>query len=258
MSLAGQISDTVNALASTRAARREALSGIRRDTARHLSEARTALNRMAAEQQQSLAEALRSTKLATAMLIGAADEQIDGYREERLSRAAALTRELSDGADALRNNTRKWLGAQSATRRKMAADALRRRRRDRTALARDVGALSKQNLTFLAALTSDRQKAAAIWAGRNRTAVTPAPRAKAPPPMAQESKPEPAKAEPVKAEAAAPTPTPAPVRADVVKPEPAKAEPAKAAPVKAAPAKVEAAPTPAKPEGKAGPKGDKA
>lgn len=251
MSLAGQISDTVTALASTRAARREALSGIRRDTARHLSEARTALSRMAAEQQQNLAEALRSTKLATAMLIGAADEQIDGYRQERLTRAAALSRELGDGARTLRNTTRKWLGTQSATRRKSGVDALRRRRRDRVALARDVGALSKQNLTFLAALASDRRKAAAIWAARNRSAAVVRP--KAAPPVAQEMKPEPAKADPIKAEAAAP----APVRADVARPEQPKAEAATAIPVKAAPAKSETPPV-AKPEGKAAQKADKA
>jgi hypothetical protein len=256
MSLAGQISDTVTALASTRAARREALSGIRRDTARHLSEARTALERMAAAQQESLTEALRSTRLATAILIGAADEQIDGYRKERLKRADALSRELSEGADALRNGTRKWIGTQSAMRRKVAADALRRRRRDRATLARDVGALSKQNLSFLAALTSDRQKASAIWTGRNLRPAAPA-RAKAAPAVAPEVKQEVAKAEPVKAEpikAEAPAPAPAPVRADVAKPEPAKSEPAKAAPVKAAPAKIESAAPGTKPS----PKSDKA
>jgi CHASE3 domain sensor protein len=239
MSLAGQISDTVTAIASTHAARREALSGIRSDTARHLSEARASLNRMASAQQQSLSEALRSTKLATAILIGAADEQIDGYRKERLKRAAALNRELTDGANALRSNIRKWISTQSAVRRKHAADDLRKRRRDRATLGRDIRALSQQNLSFLGALTSDRQEASAIWIGRSVGVAAATPRAKAAPP----AKPEPAKPEPVKS--------------DTARPETAHAEAAKPAPVKAEPVKPAPAKAETKSEGKAAHKADK-
>ncbi|TCT02259.1 hypothetical protein EDC64_114120 [Aquabacter spiritensis] len=241
MSLAGQISDTVTALASTRAARREALSGIRSDTARHLGEARAAHSRMATAQQQSLSEALRSTKLATAILLGAADEQIDGYRKERLKQAAMLRRDLSDGANSLRSKTSKWIGTQSAMRRKQAADDLHQRQRDRDALASDVRALTEQNLSFLAALTKDRQEASAIWIGRSVTvaAAVPAAPIKAEPPVKAEVKSDPAP-EPVKAE---------PVKVEPAKVEPAK-EPAKPEPVKAEPVKAEAAPAAAKPEAK--------
>lgn len=239
MSLAGQISDTVTALASTQAARREALSGIRSDTARHLSDARASLNRMAAAQRQSLSEALRSTKLATAILIGAADEQIDAYREERLKRAAVLNRDLTDGAKALRRDVRKWISTQSALRRKQAAEHLRKRRRDRAALARDIGALSQQNLSFLAALTRDRQEASAIWVGRSVGMAPATVRAKAVAP----AKPEPAKPEPV---------NPDPARSEAARLEAARPEPVKAESVKPAPAKSET-----KVEGKAAQKADK-
>ncbi|BBK41297.1 hypothetical protein STVA_13170 [Allostella vacuolata] len=242
MSLAGQISDIVTALAATQAARRAALSGIRSDTARHLDEARSAHRRMASAQQHSLSEALRSTKLATAILLGAADEQIDGYRKARIEQAASLDRELSDGANALRSNTRNWIGTQSAMRRKQAADNLRQRRRDRDALASDVRALTEQNLSHLAALTKDRREAAAIWLRRNGSAVTvilAAAPVKSEAPARMEAKPEP---EPVKAEAAKPEP---------VKPEPVKAEPAKPEPAKMEPVKAEAARSEAKREPKA-------
>jgi hypothetical protein len=238
MSLAGQISDTVTALASTHAARREALSSIRSDTARYLREARASLNRMASAQRQSLSEALRSTKLATAILIGAADEQIDGYRKERLKRAAALNRELTEGANALRRNTRKWISTHSAIRGKHAVDDLRSRRRDRAALARDVRALTQQNVAFLAALTEDRQQASAIWISRRVGAAAASPAKAAAP-----AKPEPVKPEPAKEDTAGPEAA----HAEAAKPAPVKAEPFKPAPVKAE----------SKPEGKAAQKADK-
>ena len=233
MSLAGQISDIVASLAETQAARRAALSGIRSDTARHLEEARAAHRRMASAQQHSLSEALRSTRLATAILLGAADEQIDGYRKTRIEQAALLDRALSDGANQLRSSTRNWIGTQSAMRRKQAADDLNQRRRDRDALAGDVRALTELNLSYLAALTKDRREAAAIWAGRTGSAATATPAAA-----------------PAKAEAPA-TVEAKPAKPEAAKVEPAKPEPAKAEPAKAEPAKAEAQRPEAKREPKA-------
>lgn len=222
MSLAGQISDTVSVLAATRDARREALGRIRKDTSRHLSEARAAHRRMATAQQQQLTEALRSIQLNTAILLGAADEQIEAVRKARLESAAQLNRTLAEGRDALRDNTRKWVSAQSALRSKEAAEDLRSRRSDRRALAVSVQELTAGNVAFLAALTQDRQEASAIWYGRS----TPKPVAQ---PVVAPVKAEPApavKAEPVKVEPVAVKPEP--VKAEAPKVEPAKAEPVKA------------------------------
>ncbi|MBS1165410.1 MAG: hypothetical protein H6R00_1435 [Proteobacteria bacterium] len=166
MSLAGQISDTVNALAAAREARRQALSQIRAGAARQLKEARAAQRRMAVAQQQHLAEAVRSTKLTTAILIGAADDQIDGYRKVRIQRAARLDKDLRNGMKALHSGTHKWMSTQSAVQRKQAIEARRVRRHARVTLHNDVEALMAQNLAFLSTLTKDRQDASAIWLGR--------------------------------------------------------------------------------------------
>lgn len=179
MSLAAQTSDIVNVLAQTRELRRQALGHIRSETARHLREARSAHRRMAKSQQQQLAEAVRGTKLATAILLGAADEKVDGYRKARLRQAASLDRALADGFKSLRKDTRKWRDTQFALRRRQASEDLRERRRARAALHKDVQSLTARSLAFLAGLTADRQQASATWVGRG--AVLDLPRVSAAP-----------------------------------------------------------------------------
>nr|AAF16864.1 gas vesicle protein C [Ancylobacter aquaticus] len=237
MSLAGQISNTVATLASTREARHGALGRIRKDTARHLSDAQAARRRMASEQQHRLGEALRTIKLGTAILLGEADERIDRYRKERVQQAARLNRALAEGFTSLRGNSRKWLGTQSALRSTEAAKSLRQRQQDRKDLGTTVQELTSENLAFLAALTKDRLHAASLWHGR----ATSVAKTHASAPVA--------KAEPAKAEPATPEPVKAAVVEEPVKPAPAPAEAAPAEPVKVEATKVETArPEPAKPE----------
>lgn len=235
MSLAAQTSDIVNALAQTRELRRQALGHIRSETARHLRDARVSHRRMAESQQQQLAEAVRGTKLATAILLGAADEAIDSYRKTRLREAAALDRALSEGFATLRKDTRKWRDAEFALRRRQASEDLRERRRARAALQKDVQSLTAQNLAFLGALTADRQQASAIWQGRSAV-LDLAPIGAAPAAPAIIAAPATAPAAPV---IPAPAAEPAPVEAAIPAPspvEPAKVE-AKAPEVKAPEAK---------------------
>ncbi|HQS47510.1 MAG: hypothetical protein B7Y12_02935 [Rhizobiales bacterium 24-66-13] len=224
MSLAGQISHTVTTLSSARAARREDLGRIRTDAARHLSDARAAQRQMASEQQHRLTEALRSMKLGTAILLGSADERIDGYRKDRIKQAVQLDRALAAGLKTLRSDTRKWMSTQLAMRRKEAAENLRQRRRDRQALSATMRELMARNLAFLEGLTKDRQEASVIWLGRAAAAHQA--------PAAHHAKAEPMKAQPLKAE---------PMKAEPLKAEPIKAEPAKGdAPHHEPAAKVEA------------------
>ncbi|MFG1410229.1 hypothetical protein V5G24_03865 [Xanthobacter sp. VTT E-85241] len=223
MSLAGQISHTVTTLSSARAARREDLGRIRTDAARHLSDARAAQRQMASEQQHRLTEALRSMKLGTAILLGSADERIDGYRKDRIKQAVQLDRALAAGLKTLRSDTRKWMSTQLAMRRKEAAENLRQRRRDRQALSATMRELMARNLAFLEGLTKDRQEASVIWLGRAGADHHA--------PAAHHAKAEPMKAQPMKAE---------PMKAEPMKAEPLKAEPLKAEPIKAEPAKGDA------------------
>lgn len=225
MSLAGQISHTVATLASTREARHAALGGIRKDTARHLGDAQAARRRMASEQQHRLSEALRTIKLSTAILLGEADERIDRYRKARIKQAARLDRDLAEGFAALRGSTRKWMGTQSAMRRKADAANLRQRQQDRKALSTAVHEMTAGSLAFLAALTDDRQAASGIWHGRVGSApVSPSggktqavsPQHK--PPKAETHKVEVVMAEATVAEVVAP-PTADPARVDPTKPE---------------------------------------
>ncbi|MFH1555293.1 MAG: hypothetical protein ABII76_10565 [Pseudomonadota bacterium] len=224
MSLAGQISHTVTTLSSARAARREDLGRIRTDAARHLSDARAAQRQMASEQQHRLTEALRSMKLGTAILLGSADERIDGYRKDRVKQTVQLHRALAAGVKTLRSDTRKWMSTQLAMRRKEAAENLRQRRRDRKALSATVHELMARNLAFLEDVTKDRQEASVIWLGRAGADHHA--------PAAHHAKAEPMKAQPLKAE---------PMKAEPLKAEPIKAEPAKGdAPHHEPAAKVEA------------------
>lgn len=238
MSLAGQISHTVATLASTREARRGALGRIRKDTARHLSEAQAARRRMASEQQHRLGEALRTIKLGTAILLGEADERIDRYRKERVQQDARLDRALAEGFKSLRGSTRKWIGTQSALRSAEAAKSLRQRQQDRKDLGTMVQELTAENLAFLAALTKDRQQAASLWHGR-ATSVSKT-HASAPVAKAEPAKAEPAPLEPVKAAVVEEPVKPASVGVEAAPAEPAKMEPAKVEPAKVEPAKPEA------------------
>lgn len=238
MSLAGQISNTVATLASTREARHGALGRIRKDTARHLSDAQAARRRMASEQQHRLGEALRTIKLGTAILLGEADERIDRYRKERVQQAARLDRVLAEGFRSLRGNTRKWLGTQSASRSTEAAKSLRQRQQDRKDLGTTVQELTAENIAFLAALTKDRQQAASLWHGR-ATSVSKT-HASAPVAKAEPAKAEPATPEPVKATVVEEAVKPAPAPVEAAPSEPAKVEAAKVEPAKAEPAKPEA------------------
>ncbi|MDQ0507096.1 hypothetical protein [Xanthobacter agilis] len=210
MSLAGQISHTITTLSTARAERREDLVRIRAGAARHLSEARASQRRIASAQQHRLTEALRSIKLETAILLGDADERIDGYRKARIKQAARIDHALAVGLKALRADTRKWISTQSAVRRKQTAEDLRQRQRDRKALSVSVHDLTVRNVAFLTGLTKDRQEASVIWLGRS----TAAP-----------------KAHHAKGEAA--------IKAEHIKADPLKAEPVKAEPIKAEPLKSE-------------------
>lgn len=234
MSLAGQISNTVTTLSSARAARREDLGRIRTDAARHLSDARAAQRQMASEQQHRLTESLRSMKLGTAILLGSADERIDGYRKDRAKQTVQLHRALVAGVKTLRSDTRKWMGTQVAMRRKEAAENLRQRRRDRKALSATVHELTARNLAFLEGLTKDRQEASVIWLGR-ATAAHPAHSAPAAhhTPAAHHAKAEPAKAEPLKVE---------PLKAEPIKAEPLKGDAPHHEPALKVEAKVESKP----------------
>ncbi|GLK71415.1 hypothetical protein KHC23_11575 [Ancylobacter dichloromethanicus] len=259
MSLAGQISHTVATLASTREARHAALGGIRKDTTRHLGDAHAARRRMASEQQHRLSEALRTIKLSTAILLGQADERIDGYRKARIKQAARLYHDRSEGFAALRSSTRKWMGTQSAMRRKAEAADLRQRQLDRNALSAAVHESTTGNLAFLAALTGDRQAASGIWHGRVRSAPAAANAGKAPPeaPKQDAPKAEMLKVETVTLDATVPEvvapPTAGPAKVEPAMPEVAKAEPLQGAPGKvAAPIAVDNKPTVAKGAGDKG------
>jgi hypothetical protein len=172
MSLAGQISHTIATLASTRETRHVALGRIREDAARHQSDARAARCRMASEQQHRLIEAVRTIKLETAILLGEADERVDRNRKARIKQAARLDRVLAEDLRVLRGDTRKWIRTQSAVRRKLSAQDLHQRLRNRKALAAAVHDLTTKNLGFLATLTWDRQKASALWQGRAKSMST--------------------------------------------------------------------------------------
>lgn len=166
MSLASEITETVNALAAVRKSRRAALRRIREETAHHLGEARSALRHIAADQQAHLDETVRSVKLATAIVLGAADERIDGFRKTRVRQAAAQARHLAAQVKGLQADTRKWMSTQYAVRQKQSAQDLRRRRVDRIALRNEVRALTSANIAFVKLLTKDRQAANRIWLSR--------------------------------------------------------------------------------------------
>jgi len=163
MSLSSEMSTVVHSLASAGSARRQALDCIRDDTGRHLADARASRHRTAAAQLALRSEALRSTRLAMAMVLGAANKMIDDVRRQRVARTAELKRTLADGAKRRRVLTRKWLSLESATRRTSAVKNRRERLVYQTALRNDVAAIGKHHRAFLASLTKDRCAAAGIW-----------------------------------------------------------------------------------------------
>lgn len=163
MSLSSEMSAVVHALASASSARRHALKCIRHDTKRHLADARTNRRRAAAEQQALRSEALRSNRLATAIVLGAADELIDEVHRQRIAQTARLKRTLADGAKQLRTQTRKWLNQEAVARKKSDLKARRERTVYRTALRSEVAVARKHFRGFLAMLSKDRCGAGAIW-----------------------------------------------------------------------------------------------
>jgi len=163
MSLSSEMSTVVHSLASAGSARRQALDCIRDDTGRHLADARASRHRTAAAQLALRSEALRSTRLATAIVLGAANKMIGDVRRQRVAQTAELKRTLADGAKRRRVLTRKWLSLESATRRTSAVKNRRERLVYQTALRNDVAAIGKHHRAFLASLTKDRCAAAEIW-----------------------------------------------------------------------------------------------
>lgn len=176
MSLNREMETTVRSLAIAASARRQVLEHIRAETGRHLTQARTTRHRMTAEQQTLRSEALRSSHLATAMILGKADELVDEYRRQRIARTTELRRTLADGAKRLRARTRKWLSTETALRRKLATQSRRERLADRTVLQKAVDASRKRHREFLASLTKDRSAAAGTWRSHSVavSAATPA------------------------------------------------------------------------------------
>lgn len=238
MSLAGQITNTITSIAATRDARAQALGSIRRDTARFLKDARSTQHRVSVAQKKALAESARSTKLATAITLGAADEQIDAYRRARHLRAEVLAVQLADGAQMLRRETAAFLGATFADRRQKALAGQRDRNQALAVLRKDVGALRAAHAAFVESLSEDRQEASQLWQDRNRKAARkPAARAKphAESSHAASSHAAVSEAPPVPhpvAEKAEAAPAPAAAEAapvEAVKPEPVKSEPVKEA-----------------------------
>ncbi|MQT14774.1 hypothetical protein [Segnochrobactrum spirostomi] len=167
MSLAGQITDTINAIAAGREARAHSLGAIRQETTRFLKDARASQHRTAAAQKKALAESVRTTKLAAAITLGAAAQQIDGYRKARQQRAEQIVADLAAGAEALRANTADWLGGTFATRRQKALGDQRDRGQAVATLRKDVGALRASHAAFLDALSEDRVAASVLWFERN-------------------------------------------------------------------------------------------
>lgn len=242
MSLAGQITDTITAIAATRDARAQALGGIRQDTARFLKDARSTQHRVSVAQKKALAESARSTKLATAITLGAADEQIDAYRRARHRRAEALAVDLADGSQLLRRETAAFLSATFADRRQKALAGQRDRNQAIALLRKDVGALRAAHAAFVDSLSEDRQEASQLWQDRTRKAA-PKPAARTRHQAASPQTASPQGASPQGASPEAPqVPHPGAEKADAapaaaeaapvetVKLEPVKAEPAKEAP----------------------------
>jgi len=98
------MSKLVHSLASAGSARRQVLDRIRADTRRYLADARVSRHRTAAAQLLLRSEALRSTRLATALVLGAANEMIDRVRRLRIAQRVASRLTLADGA-------KRWRGA---------------------------------------------------------------------------------------------------------------------------------------------------
>jgi hypothetical protein len=139
------------------------LDCIRDNTGRHLADARTSRHRTAAAQLALRSEALRSTRLATAMVLGAANEMIDEVHRQRVARATELKRTLADSAKRRRVLTRKWLNVESAARKTSAVKNRRQRLVCQTALHNDVAAMRKKYRAFLASLTKERCASEGIW-----------------------------------------------------------------------------------------------
>jgi hypothetical protein len=179
MSLDSEMKVVAHSLATAASVRRQALDRIRAETADHLVETRAERNRMAETQRMLRSEALRSTHLATAMVLGKANEMIDEYRRERIAQAEDLKRALSDGAKQLRVRTHKWLGTEAALRMRLAGAGRRERLDYRATLRKTMATTSKRHQEFLGSLTNDRYLAAGAW--RSQSTDAPALMSVAPP-----------------------------------------------------------------------------
>lgn len=163
MSLSNDMSMVVHSLQSAGNTRRLALDGIRKETARYLASANVSRRRMVAAQRALRTEALRSTHLATAMILGAANELVDEFHTQRLARTIELKHALSVGAKHLRTQTRKWLHTASALRKRQSAQNRKDRLARRTSLRIEVAAMARRYREFLGSLTKDRSAAAGKW-----------------------------------------------------------------------------------------------
>jgi len=162
MSLTSEMSAVVRSLASARSARRQDLGRIRSETWRYLADASTSRHQTAAEQAAVRSEAIRSTRLATAMVLGAANEMVDELSRQRGPRTIELRRNLADGAKQRRAYASKWLSMEAAVRRKTAVKDRRERAVARTAMQHDVAAMRKRHRIFLAGLVKDHNTASKL------------------------------------------------------------------------------------------------
>lgn len=162
MSLTSEMSAVVHSLVSARSARRQDLERTRSEVWRYLADASASRRQTAAEQAALRSEALRSTRLATAMVLGAANEMVDEFRRQRGPRTIELRRNLADGVKQRRASVSKWLSMEMAVRRKTAVKDRRERAVAHTAMQHDVAALRKRHRTFLTALAKDRSTASKL------------------------------------------------------------------------------------------------
>jgi hypothetical protein len=162
MSLTSEMSVVVHSLASARSARRQDLERIRSETWRYLADASTSRHQTAVEQAALRSEALRSTRLATAMVLGAANEMVDEFSRQRGPRTIELRRNLADGVKQRRAYASKWLSMETAVRRKTAVKDRRERVVAHTAMQHDVAAMRKRHRIFLTALAKDRSTASKL------------------------------------------------------------------------------------------------
>jgi hypothetical protein len=175
MSLTSEMTRVVQSIATAKAVRHRTLECIRTESLRHLSEADASLRHTAAVTHTQISESLRSLHLATAMLLGAADETIDEYRKHRQQQTRAVRNRLAIGAAALHKSVAAQLGTTLATRRKMATQMRNELAASRKSLHVTVKAMTDH-------LLADRIDARQIWRKRALSPKT-AEKAVVPPQM---------------------------------------------------------------------------